>query len=73
MELADHVFRDGDLLEGIKHLIHDIGVTGDLLLIACLELSDVQAAQQVLDLTISELGSLDARGRADTLNGGDFA
>ncbi len=73
MELADHVLGDGDLLEGIKHLIHDIGVTGDLLLIACLELGDVQAAQQVLDLTVGELGALDARGRADTLDGGDLA
>lgn len=55
MELADHVFRDGDLLEGIEHLIHDIGVASDLLLIACLELGDVQSAKQVLDLAVGEL------------------
>lgn len=72
-ELANHVLRDGDLLEGIKHLIHDIGVTGHLLLIPCLKLSDMQAAQQVLDLTVGEPGSLNARGRANTLNGGDLA
>ena len=53
----------GDLLEGIEHLIHDIGVTGDLLLIACLELGDVQPAKQVLDLTIRELRVLNAGGR----------
>ena len=73
MELADHVLGDGDLLEGIKHLIHDIGVSGDLLFIACLELGDVQSAQQVLDLTVGELGPLNACGRADTLDGGHLA
>lgn len=73
MELADHVFRDGDLLEGIEHLIHDIGVTGDLLLIACLELGDVQSAKQILDLAVGELRALNAGGRADTLDGGDLA
>ena len=55
MELADHVFRDGDLLEGIKHLIHDIGITRDLPLIASLELGDVPSAQQILDLAVGEL------------------
>ncbi len=73
MELADHVFRDGDLIEGIKHLIHDIGVAGDLLLIACLELGDVKAAEQILDLAVGEPGTLDAGGGADTLDGGDLA
>ena len=55
MELADHVFRKGDLPEGIEHLIHDIGIPGDFLLVACFELGDVQAPEQVLDLTIREL------------------
>lgn len=73
MELADHVLRDGNLLEGIEHLIHDIGVSGNLLLIARLELGDVQAAEQILDLAVGELGALDAGGGADTLNGGDLA
>ena len=73
MELADHVLRNRDLLEGIKHLIHDIGVTGDLLLVACFELRDVQSAKQVLDLTVGELGPLNACGRANTLNGGHLA
>ena len=73
MELADHVFRNRDLLEGIEHLIHDIGVTGDLLFVARRELGDVQATQQVLDLAVGELGAFDACGRANTFNGGDAA
>lgn len=73
MELADHVLRNGNLLEGIEHLIHDIGVSGDLLLIARLELGDVQTAEQILDLAVGELGTLDAGGGTDTLNGGDPA
>ncbi len=55
MKLPDRVLGHGDLLEGIKHLIHDIGETGDLLLIAGLDLRDVQSAQQILDLVIREL------------------
>ncbi len=55
MKLADHVFRDGDLIEGIEHLIHDIGVARDLLLIASFELGEVQTAEQVLHLPIGEL------------------
>ena len=55
MKLADHVFRDGDLIEGIEHLIHDMSVARDLLLIASFELGDVQSAKQVLDLAVGEL------------------
>jgi hypothetical protein len=73
MELADHVFRDGDLPEGIAHLIHDVGITGDLLFIPGLEFGDVQAAEQVFDLAVRELGAFDAGGGADTFNGGDLA
>ncbi len=73
MELADHVFRDRDLFEGIEHLIHHVGITGDLLFVAGLELGDIQAPQQVLDLAIGELGTLDASGGTDAFNGGDAA
>lgn len=40
MELADHVFRDRALLKGIEHLIHDVGVSGDFLLVAGFELGE---------------------------------
>lgn len=73
VELADHVLGDGDLLEGIEHLIHHVGATRDLLLIAGFKIGDVRAAKQILHVTVGELRSLDLGGRYDTLNGGNLA
>ena len=54
MELADHVFRDRNLLEGVEHLIHNVGISGDFLLVAGFELGDVEAAKQFFHLAVGE-------------------
>ena len=49
--------------------LHDLGVSGDLLLVAGGEGFDLQIGEQALHVAVGEFAALDAGGGADALNG----
>ena len=63
------VLRQWDCIIGAKDRLHDISITGNLLLIARRKRADPDIRQQRLDLTVGELGAFDAGRRTDAFNG----
>src|SRR5574340_662341 len=73
MELADVILRQGDRIIGVEDRLHDLGVAGDLLLIARGERADPDIGQQLLNLPVAEPGALDPGRGTDAFYGGDAA
>ena len=71
VELLDVVFRDRNLRPRMKDGFHDLGVSRNFLLVPCGEFLDFETSEHLLNLSVGQLASLDARRGADTLNGGD--
>jgi len=70
---TDVVLAERDRTVRADDEIDRLGVARDLLLVARGESADADAAQKRLDLVVGERAALDARGRADALDGGDLA
>jgi hypothetical protein len=73
VQLADMVLAERDRTVRVDDEIDGLGVARDLLLIARGETADADPAEKRLDLVVGERAALDARGRADALDGGDLA
>ena len=73
VQLADVVLAERDRLVRLRDEIHNLRVARNLLLVARLEPADAGPAENRFDLLIGERAALDARGRADALDGGDVS
>lgn len=60
MQLLDLIFVERNVLPGLEHEIHQLGVAGHLLLVTCLERMDSQIREQLLDFAVRELAAFDA-------------
>ena len=60
VKLLDVIFGDGDVLPGMEDGFHDLGITGDFLLIASVELFNFQVGKQSLNLSVGELTAFNA-------------
>ena len=71
VQLLNMILRDGYVGPGMKDRFHDLGVSRNFLLVPCGEFLDFETSEHLLNLSVGQLASLDARRGADTLNGGD--
>lgn len=60
VQLLDMVLGRRDVRPGREDRLHDLGVTGHILLVARAEGLDLQVGQQALDLAIRQAAALDA-------------
>jgi hypothetical protein len=71
MQLLNLILVERDILPGADDQPNDLDIAGNLLLVTRLEGLDCEVGEQLLDIKVRELATLDTGERTDTLDVGD--